>query len=49
MTTGGMTAGVGTEPWDTERASERAAEALRYLGRSVLNVVYGDQEGGGGS
>jgi hypothetical protein len=25
---------VGVEPWDTEWAAERAAEALRYLGRN---------------
>jgi hypothetical protein len=25
---------VGAEPWDTEWAAERAAEALRYLGRN---------------
>jgi hypothetical protein len=25
---------VGIEPWDTEWAAERAAEALRYLGRN---------------
>jgi hypothetical protein len=24
---------VGVEPWDTEWAAERAAEALRYLGK----------------
>ena len=24
---------VGVEPWDTEWAAEKAAEALRYLGR----------------
>ena len=28
------TGGVGVEPWDTEWAAERAAEALRYLGRN---------------
>jgi hypothetical protein len=26
--------GTGGEPWDTEWAAERAAEALRYLGRN---------------
>lgn len=25
---------VGAQPWDTEWAAERAAEALRYLGRN---------------
>jgi hypothetical protein len=25
---------VGVEPWDTEWAAEKAAEALRYLGRN---------------
>jgi hypothetical protein len=25
---------VGAEPWDTEWAAEKAAEALRYLGRN---------------
>jgi hypothetical protein len=25
---------VGAEPWDTEWAAQKAAEALRYLGRS---------------
>jgi hypothetical protein len=25
---------VGAKPWDTEWAAERAAEALRYLGRN---------------
>jgi hypothetical protein len=29
-----MTGPVGIEPWDTEWAAERAAEALRYLGRN---------------
>ena len=28
------TRAVGAEPWDTEWAAERAAEALRYLGRN---------------
>jgi hypothetical protein len=28
------TEAVGVEPWDTERAAEKAAEALRYLGRN---------------
>jgi hypothetical protein len=28
-----MTGAVGAEPWDKELAAERAAEALRYLGR----------------
>ena len=33
MTGAGRTgAAVGVEPWDTEWAEERAAEALRYLG-----------------
>jgi hypothetical protein len=27
-------AAAGVEPWDTEWAAERAAEALRYLGRN---------------
>jgi hypothetical protein len=27
-----MTWAVGAEPWDTEWAAEKAAEALRYLG-----------------
>jgi hypothetical protein len=26
--------GTGIEPWDTEWAADRAAEALRYLGRN---------------
>jgi hypothetical protein len=29
-----MTWAVGAEPWDTEWAAEKAAEALRYLGRN---------------
>ncbi len=29
-----MTGAVGVEPWDTEWAAARAAEALRYLGRN---------------
>jgi len=29
-----MTTPVSTEPWDTEWASAKAAEALRYLGRN---------------
>jgi hypothetical protein len=28
------TEAVGVEPWDTEWAAEKAAEALRYLGRN---------------
>ncbi len=28
------TGAVGVEPWDTEWAAERAAEALQYLGRN---------------
>jgi hypothetical protein len=28
------TEAVGVEPWDTERAAEKAAEALRYIGRN---------------
>jgi hypothetical protein len=28
------TGGAGVESWDTEWAAERAAEALRYLGRN---------------
>jgi hypothetical protein len=28
------TGAVGAEPWDTEWAAARAAEALRYLGRN---------------
>ena len=36
-----MTGTVGTEPWDTEWAAERAAEALRYLGRNYPEC-FGD-------
>jgi hypothetical protein len=32
MTSQDRTRVVGVEPWDTEWAAERAAEALRYLG-----------------
>jgi hypothetical protein len=28
------TGAVGVEPWDTEWAADKAAEALRYLGRN---------------
>jgi hypothetical protein len=41
---------VGVEPWDTEWAAERAAEALRYLGRNFpeclenLRVLYEHEE-----
>jgi hypothetical protein len=30
---------VGAEPWDTEWAAEKAAEALRYLGRNAPEVL----------
>ena len=30
---------VGAEPWNAEWAAERAAEALRYLGRSAPEVL----------
>jgi hypothetical protein len=34
VTSRDRTRAVGVEPWDTEWAAERAAEALRYLGRN---------------
>jgi hypothetical protein len=30
---------VGAEPWDTEWAAQRAADALRYLGRNAPEVL----------
>jgi hypothetical protein len=30
---------VGVERWDTEWAAQKAAEALRYLGRNALEVL----------
>jgi hypothetical protein len=30
---------LGVEPWDTEWAAERAAEALRYLGRNYPECI----------
>jgi hypothetical protein len=30
---------IRVEPWDTEWAAERAAEALRYLGRNFLECL----------
>jgi hypothetical protein len=30
---------VGAEPWDTEWAAERAADAIRYLGRNAPEVL----------
>jgi len=41
------TGAVGVEPWDTEWAAERAAEALRYLGTNYpecLNAMRGLDE-----
>ena len=32
-------AAAGVEPWDTEWAAERAAEALRYLGRNYPDCL----------
>jgi hypothetical protein len=30
---------VGAEPWDTEWAAQKAADALRYLGRNAPEVL----------
>jgi hypothetical protein len=34
MSRGATSPGTGVEPWDTEWSAEKAAEALRYLGRN---------------
>ena len=34
-----MTWAAGAEPWDTEWAAEKAAEALRYLGRNYRECL----------
>ncbi len=34
-----MTGATGAEPWDTEWAAEKAAEALRYLGRNYSECL----------
>jgi hypothetical protein len=39
MTSKGKAKAVGVEPWDTEWAAERAAEALRYLGTHYLECL----------
>jgi hypothetical protein len=33
---------VGVEPWDTEWAAKKAAEALRYLGRHYPECVVSE-------
>lgn len=32
---------VGVEPWDVDWAAERAAEAIRYLGRNYSEALTG--------
>ena len=38
-----IVATAGVEPWDTEWAAERAAEALRYLGRNYPECLENPQ------